>query len=207
MRVRELEDIQKDLENAEMELIKQQTKVNGLQLEKNAKRLNDIEKLLPKAKRIKTRIDKTFFDEWEYKKVVMWCKKKEYAEEFCRLMHEQGMKWKSGSSCKNLTFWGIFKEDTVYEFGKKVFYEDITKYEEDGYIIIDFEDYITKEEKEKMSKKELAEFLVDNFTDEDGCLDLSGLDFSEYNCHIDIRHMKVSKSLFQSNQEVQRGSF
>lgn len=153
---------------------------------------------------MKTTIDKDFFEKWKNKKVAMWCKKKEYAEEFCKLMHEQGLVWKSGSSCKTLTHWNIIKENTVYEFGKEVFCGDITKYEEDGYTILDFEDYIVKE---KMTKKELVKLLVENFTDEYGALDSSGLDFTEFNCSVDISHMKVSGTLVQNNQKVQGDLF
>ena len=47
---------------------------------------------------MKTTINKEFFKDWKDEKVVMWCKKEEYAIEFCRLMHEQGLKWRGGGS-------------------------------------------------------------------------------------------------------------
>ena len=55
-----------------------------------------------------------------------------------------------------------------------------------------------------MTKKELVKLLVDNFKDEVGNLDLSGLDFTneDLNCVI-ISEMKVNRHLFQNRQQVQ----
>ena len=54
-----------------------------------------------------------------------------------------------------------------------------------------------------MTKKELVKLLVDNFKDEVGNLDLSGLDFTneDLNCVI-ISEMKVNGHLYQSEQKV-----
>ena len=214
MKIRELENIQKDLQNAKMALIKQQEKVLDLQLEENKMLLDDAMKLSPKAKRIKTRIDEAFFDGWQNKDVVMWCKKTEYAKEFCRLMHEQGLKWCDGLHYTDNDYAGLpshvrwfhARQQTCYVFNKgEIASKDYCS--SNGYIILDFEDYIIKEEKEGMSKEELVKFLVDNFIDEDGDLDLSGLDFSEYDCDINIGHMKVSRDLYQNYQDVKLGLF
>lgn len=201
MKIRELENIQKDLQNAKMALIKQQEKVLDLQLEENKMLLDDAMKLSPKAKRIKTRIDEAFFDGWQNKDVVMWCKKTEYAKEFCRLMNEQGLKWHDETSYLKVKMWYIHKEKTAYGFNNGN-YCSKEYYENKGYIILDFEDYIIKEEKEGMSKEELVKFLVDNFIDEDGDLDLSGLDFSNFYGDILINKMKVNGSLHQDFQKV-----
>lgn len=53
-----------------------------------------------------------------------------------------------------------------------------------------------------MTKKELVKFLVDNFTDEDNRLDLSGLDFSEYEVNVNISEMKVNGVLYQRMHEI-----
>ena len=59
-----------------------------------------------------------------------------------------------------------------------------------------------------MTKKELVKFLVDNFTDEDNRLDLSGLDFRDYELvTVEISKMKVNGSLFQSYHEVNGNLF
>lgn len=54
-----------------------------------------------------------------------------------------------------------------------------------------------------MTKEQLVKLLVDNFKDEVGNLDLSGLDFTneDLNCVI-ISEMKVNGHLEQGGQEV-----
>lgn len=153
---------------------------------------------------MKTTIDKEFFEKWKYEKVAMWCKKEEYAEEFCRLMYEHGLKWCDGTGyLEENNYWGEKKEETSYSFNRGTFC-DKTWHDRLGYTILDFEDYIVKE---KMTKQELVELMIENFTDEYGALDLSGLDFTEFNCSVDISHMKVSGTLVQNNQKVQGDLF
>ena len=147
---------------------------------------------------MKSAIDKEFFEEWKDKYNVMWCEKEEYAKEFCRLMHENGFKWVDGQSYLEETAWDIYKEETVYEFkiGKCC---NKDWYDANGYTILNFEDYIVKE---KMTKQELVKLMVDNFSNKIGYLDLSGLDFSEYDCNVDTSRMKVAKHLYQEQQDV-----
>lgn len=55
----------------------------------------------------------------------------------------------------------------------------------------------------KLNKKELLEILYENFfTEETNTIDLSGLDFSVYDCSVDIGGMKVSRNLLQDSQEA-----
>lgn len=53
------------------------------------------------------------------------------------------------------------------------------------------------------TKEEIREWLLDNAVDEYGDLDLSGLDFSDFEVDVYISNMKVQGNLFQSGQEVQ----
>ena len=53
------------------------------------------------------------------------------------------------------------------------------------------------------TKTEIREWLLDNAVDEDGDLDLNGLDFSDFEVDVYIGKMKVQGNLFQSGQEVQ----
>ncbi len=53
-----------------------------------------------------------------------------------------------------------------------------------------------------MTKKELAEFLIKNFTDKNGNLNLRFLDFSHFNGNVYIDNMKVKNDLDQSDQTV-----
>ena len=54
-----------------------------------------------------------------------------------------------------------------------------------------------------MNKKELVEFLIKNFTDEKGNLDLINLDFSNFEGNIYLSEMRVKEHLYQNYQEVQ----
>ena len=50
--------------------------------------------------------------------------------------------------------------------------------------------------------QELKEFLLKNFVDEFGDLDISGLDFSDFDGSVDISHMKIKGNLWQVGHEV-----
>lgn len=52
------------------------------------------------------------------------------------------------------------------------------------------------------SKEELKKYLLENFIDEDGDLDLSNLDFSDFDGNVYICDMKVKKDLIQNYQIV-----
>lgn len=53
-----------------------------------------------------------------------------------------------------------------------------------------------------LSKQEIKKWLLENCVNEMGNLDLSGLDFSDFDGNVFIEEMKVKKNLIQSNQEV-----
>ena len=53
-----------------------------------------------------------------------------------------------------------------------------------------------------MNKKELVKFLIKNFTNANGNLDLSQLDFSDFDGNISISRMKVKGNLYQDLQKV-----
>lgn len=48
------------------------------------------------------------------KKIAVNCTTPEQAEEFCKLMHENGLKWITGSSLLNSTNWDCYKKNTFY---------------------------------------------------------------------------------------------
>ena len=52
------------------------------------------------------------------------------------------------------------------------------------------------------NKEEIKEWLLRNAVNENGSLNLSGLDFSDFEVDIDISNMKVKGNLIQSYQEV-----
>lgn len=54
-----------------------------------------------------------------------------------------------------------------------------------------------------LSKQEIKKWLLENCVDENGSLDLSGLDFSDFDGSVDISGMKVKKNLLQNKQQVE----
>lgn len=52
------------------------------------------------------------------------------------------------------------------------------------------------------NKEELKQYLLKNYVDEDGNLDLTGLDFSDFEGNVRISHMTVKKNLIQNSQIV-----
>ena len=52
------------------------------------------------------------------------------------------------------------------------------------------------------NKEEIKEWLLRNAVDEDGDLNLSGLDFSDFAGDVYISEMKVKGDLYQRDQEV-----
>ena len=57
------------------------------------------------------------------------------------------------------------------------------------------------------NKEEIRDWLLNNCINENGSLNLSGLDFSDFEVDIDISNMKVKGNLIQSYQEVKGNLF
>ena len=95
---------------------------------------------------MKTIIDKEFFEKWKDKDVVMWCQTEEEAKEFCKLMHENGLRWFLGKSYLEETNWEKEGELICYEFNLGVC-DAMYGYEiDEDYTVLNFEDYIIYEE-------------------------------------------------------------
>lgn len=54
-----------------------------------------------------------------------------------------------------------------------------------------------------LSKKEKKQWILENCINSDGDIDLSELDFSDFDGNVIISNMKVKKDLFQHNQQVE----
>lgn len=63
--------------------------------------------------------------------------------------------------------------------------------------------YTKPTRKKKPSKEEIKKWLLENCVDKNGNLDLSGLDFSDFDGSVDISGMKVKKNLLQNKQQVE----
>lgn len=89
----------------------------------------------------------------DYKgKYVMHCKTEEEAKIFCEYLHSIGRTWGNGDSYKgdnNDMIYAMYGAETCFEFnigryGSKQGYEE----EEEGYTILEMEDFMDKEKKE-----------------------------------------------------------
>ena len=77
----------------------------------------------------------------DYKgKYAMNCKTEEEAQEFCRLMHEDGRKWFSGDSYLEIINWGDYSETTVFYFNEGTF-GDTDYAKKGGYTILEWADF------------------------------------------------------------------
>lgn len=84
----------------------------------------------------------------DYKgKYVMHCKTEEEAEIFCKYLYSIGRTWSNGHSYLSKSYWVIYKESTCYSFNYDT-YCDRPYYEEEGYTILEMEDFMDKEENE-----------------------------------------------------------
>ena len=114
-------------------------------------------------------------------KIAVHCKTAEEAIDFCKKMEEHGMKWSSGESYINNNHWYNYKEETCYTNKGKFTSKDW--YEEHGYKILEWLDYMTKDPIDYLKYGYVVEF--DNseigmyMPSQNGdCFDLSGT----YNC-------------------------
>ena len=71
--------------------------------------------------------------------IAVHCSTVEQAIDFCKQMHEHGLKWKGGQSYLELTYWRVHKEETVYEGDGS--YADLEYYTDNNYIILEWSDY------------------------------------------------------------------
>lgn len=95
----------------------------------------------------------------KYNKIVVHCKTEEEAKDFCKQMHEHGMKWCNGESYLKNTNYNARNEGTCYygagEYSSRVFAE---KY---NYKILEWSDYMQKE----FTKPDLKDGMVVEYND------------------------------------------
>ena len=90
----------------------------------------------------------------KYNKIAVNCKTEEEAKDFCKRMHEHGMKWCTGKSYMEKTNYEEYKGETCYhgngEYSSRDFAE---KY---NYKILEWSDYMQKE----FTKADLEDGMV-----------------------------------------------
>lgn len=88
-------------------------------------------------------------------KIAVHCKTEEEAKDFCKKMHEQGMKWNGdGNSFLEETKYHAFQERTCYS-GTGCFCP-YDYYKENKYTILEWSDYMQKE----FTKADLKDVMV-----------------------------------------------
>lgn len=96
------------------------------------------------------------WDEFKNKenRIAVHCKTEEEAVDFCKQMHEHGMKWDGGYSYLCYTNYRIYTERTCYTAEGK--YCDENYYKKSGYTILEWSDYMQREFK----KSDLKDGMV-----------------------------------------------
>lgn len=96
------------------------------------------------------------WDEFKNKdnKIAVNCKTEEEAVDFCKQMHEQGMKWRGEYSYLDYTNYYIYAESTCYTAEGKYCHENY--YKKRGYTILEWSDYMQKE----FTKADLEDGMV-----------------------------------------------
>lgn len=110
-------------------------------------------------------------------KIAVNCKTKEEAKDFCRQMHEHGMKWCTGKSYMEKTNYEEYKGETCYygrgEYSSRDFAE---KY---NYKILEWSDYMGKE----FTKADLKDWMVVEQRDGNMYLVLAGMVVRKRGCN------------------------
>lgn len=90
----------------------------------------------------------------KYNKIAVHCKTEEEAKDFCKRMHEHGMKWRDGESYLECTEYGKHLSETCYTgYGEFASYDF---YKEREYKILEWSDYMDKE----FTKADLKDGMV-----------------------------------------------
>lgn len=111
------------------------------------------------------------WDEFKNKdnKIAVHCKTEEEAKDFCRQMHEHGMKWYTGKSYMGKTNYEKYEGETCYVgFGA---FSSYRYYNSEGYTILEWGDYMQKE----FTKADLKDGMVVEQRDGDMYLVLAGM--------------------------------
>ena len=102
-------------------------------------------------------------------KIVVHCKTKKEAEDFCKQMHKQGMVWGTGNSYLSCTRYEEYKNKTCYSGGGG--YQSYDYFEKYRYNILEWSDYMNKE----FTKADLRDGMVVEQRDGNMYLVLAGM--------------------------------
>lgn len=92
-------------------------------------------------------------------KIAVHCKTEEEAKDFCKRMHEHGMKWRDGESYLECTEYGKHLSEPCYTgYGE---YSRNEYYKSKGYKILEWSDYMQK----NFTKSDLKDGMVVEYND------------------------------------------
>ena len=94
------------------------------------------------------------WDKFKTEKIAVHCKTEEEAKDFCKKMHEQGMKWKNGNSYIEEQYYDVYQEKMCYYADGE--YSDLDYAKEKSYIVLEWSDYMQKE----FTKADLKDWMV-----------------------------------------------
>lgn len=97
----------------------------------------------------------------KYNKIAVNCKTEEEAKDFCKQMHEHGMKWCTGKSYMEKTNYEEHKGETCYAGSGE--FSSYRYYNSEGYEILEWSDYMQKE----FTKADLKDGMVVEYRDGD----------------------------------------
>lgn len=117
------------------------------------------------------------WDEFKEGKIVVHCKTKKEAEDFCRQMHKQGMVWGTGNSYLSCTHYEEYKNKTCYSGGGG--YQSYDYFEKYRYEILEWSDYMNKE----FTKADLRDGMVVEQRDGNMYLVLAGMAVRKGGCN------------------------
>lgn len=138
----------------------------------------------------------------KYNKIAVHCKTEEEAKDFCKQMHEHGMKWCNGDSYLEHTEYGRYLSKTCYTGGGK--FASCDFYESEGYKILEWSGYMQK----NFTKSDLKDGMVVEYNDncfgkrlviggfltgEDGYVDLGDYNENLKNVVSDLEIVRVYK--------------
>lgn len=92
-------------------------------------------------------------------KITVHCKTEEEAKDFCKQMHEHGMKGVGGWDYSSNTFWYYYRNNTCY--GNHGTYGTTYHFNEHSYTILEWSDYMKKE----FTKTDLKSGMVIEYND------------------------------------------
>lgn len=96
-------------------------------------------------------------------KIVVNCKTENEAIDFCKQMHEHGLKWKYGISYLKENYWNIYKERTCYLSNGMFGTADVSYSKEKGYKVLEWSDYMEKDPIDYLEYGYVVEFENSKF--------------------------------------------